>query len=681
MTALRFNQERIKTDERTKPFLRKAVLLMQEMTKTEMSREAARVRYLKELGDSEGYPVFITPKTLCAILYCLKPDAFPLINGYVQEALRGLVGKVDKNPVSYIEAAKQLDGIISRLSPHVHHFSFIDRPLAMQSDLDEFKEQSLDCMFPDTDETTIVNKDYPLNQILFGPPGTGKTYHTAIKALEVLDPHCEALKSGDYTAIRARYDELVNEGRINFVTFHQSFSYEDFVEGIKAETEDGRVQYSIEDGVFKKVCDLASSKITSSESVTGNLVNRRIWKISLGNTLKGEDHIFDDCIENGYSLLGWGDDIDFTGCEKPKAIRKKLIAKGWKEDEISYPVSAINTFKNVIAKGDIVVVSDGNHKFRAIGEITGEYQVLGEESGAAYRQCRDTRWLRVYNPSRPREELFKKELSQMSLYELKDSTIKRDVLQQLLTDTSEISEHRPYVVVIDEINRGNISRIFGELITLLEPSKRAGAGEALTVTLPYSKRPFNVPENVYVIGTMNTADRSLAQLDIALRRRFEFVEMMPEASLLDGVEVEGISIKQLLNTINERIEALLDRDHTLGHSYFLPLKQNGANTLENLARIFEKQILPLLQEYFFEDWQRIHWVLNDHQKPEQYQFVWQSGHSKLTDLFGDKVGKQINDRRWRINLKAFSLAESYQQTIKKQTLVEPVAEKESEEYS
>lgn len=511
----------------------------------------------------------------------------------------------------------------------------------------------------------------PLNQILFGPPGTGKTYHTAIKALEILDPHHEALINEDYEGIRSRYDELVNERRISFVTFHQSFSYEDFVEGIKAETEDGKVQYSIEDGVFKKVCDLALSKVTTSESVTGDLSKRRIWKISLGNTLKGEDYIFDDCIENGYCLLGWGDDIDFSGCNGRKAIHEKLIAEGWKEEDISYPVSAINTFKNVITEGDLVVVSDGNSKFRAIGEITGSYRVLDEISGASFRQCRDTKWLRVYNPSRPRDELFKKELSQMSLYELKNSTIKRDVLQQLLTDTSEVSENLPYVVVIDEINRGNISRIFGELITLLEPSKRAGAEESLSVTLPYSKKTFSVPDNVYVIGTMNTADRSLAQLDIALRRRFEFVEMMPDASLLEGVKVDGIYVGQLLRTINERIEALLDRDHTLGHSYFLPLKENGANTLDNLARIFEKQILPLLQEYFFEDWERIHWVLNDHQKTDKkHQFIWQSGHNQMTDLFGDKVGKQINDRRWRINQDAFSIAESYEQTIKEKAIQE-----------
>ncbi|UYM14594.1 AAA family ATPase [Endozoicomonas euniceicola] len=521
----------------------------------------------------------------------------------------------------------------------------------------------------------------PLNQILFGPPGTGKTHHTAIKAIEILDPHHEALVNEDYAGIRSRYDELLNEGRISFVTFHQSFSYEDFIEGIKAETKDGSVEYSIEDGIFKRICALATSKATTSDGDIDNIDSRRIWKISLGNTLEGDENIYEDCIENGYSLLGWGDDIDFSDCATRDRVRQKLLESGWNEDEVNFPSSAINTFKNVIQSGDLIIVSDGNQKFRAIGEITGDYRFLEDDSEIPYRQCRDTQWLRVYTPSRPSDELFKKALSQMSLYELKSSTIKRDVLKQLLTKTIEIEASKPYVLVIDEINRGNISRVFGELITLLEPTKRAGAEEALSTTLPYSKEAFSVPDNLYVIGTMNTADRSLAQLDIALRRRFEFVEMMPEPSLLGGIEVEGISIKLLLSAINERIEALLDRDHTLGHSYFLPLKESGANTLENLARIFEKQILPLLQEYFFEDWERIHWVLNDHQKPEQYQFIWQQGHTKMTELFGDKVGKQISDRRWGINLKAFSLAESYRQTIRKRATKDLTTEKEEKEHN
>src|SRR5690606_7640563 len=162
---------------------------------------------------------------------------------------------------------------------------------------------------------------------------------------------------------------------------------------------------------------------------------------------------------------------------------------------------------------------------------------------------------------------------------------------------------------------------FGELITLIERSKRAGADEALSVVLPYSKERFSVPDNVYLIGTMNTADRSLAGLDIALRRRFVFREMPPKPELLDSVEVQGLNIGQLLRVMNQRIEVLFDREHCLGHAYFMPLKEDAS--LARLEGILRNEILPLLQEYFFDDWQRIQWVLNDHRKPVIDRFVQQ----------------------------------------------------------
>jgi 5-methylcytosine-specific restriction protein B len=212
------------------------------------------------------------------------------------------------------------------------------------------------------------------------------------------------------------------------------------------------------------------------------------------------------------------------------------------------------------------------------------------------------------------------------------------------------------VLIIDEINRGNISRIFGELITLIEPSKRAGAEEALEVVLPYSKKPFSVPQNVYLIGTMNTADRSLTGMDVALRRRFVFRAMPPRDELLKGVEVEGIPVDRLLSVINQRIEALLDRDHCLGHAYFMPLRR--APTLTKLAEIFGNQVLPLLQEYFFDDWQRIQWVLNDHRKPEAFQFVSATG-VDVDELFGGNVNVAHGPKAWAVNDEAFLLAESY----------------------
>jgi 5-methylcytosine-specific restriction enzyme B len=216
------------------------------------------------------------------------------------------------------------------------------------------------------------------------------------------------------------------------------------------------------------------------------------------------------------------------------------------------------------------------------------------------------------------------------------------------------------VLIVDEINRGNISRIFGELITLIEPSRREGAQESLSVQLPYSRDPFAVPANVHLIGTMNTADRSLAGLDIALRRRFVFEEMPPEPAYLQGVEVEGVAIDKLIAVLNGRIEALRDADHCLGHSFFLPLIEEP--TLLRLAAIFRGQILPLLQEYFFEDWERIRWVLNDQSKERAHQFV-VAPEVSLADLFGHEIAGQLQDRRWMLNDTAFESIESYKRIL------------------
>jgi 5-methylcytosine-specific restriction protein B len=524
-----------------------------------------------------------------------------------------------------------------------------------------------------TDEKYENDVNAPLNQIIYGPPGTGKTYSTTAEAVKIAEPEWfykakrEVLGQVQFrSALKKKYDELIEQGRIAFTTFHQSFSYEDFVEGIRATTdeESDTISYEIEDGIFKQLCTIASVEVQKEAGGTVNLEGRKIWKMSLGDTQGNEDHIYEECLDNNYVLLGWGQDIDFSGCNTRREIKVKLEDHFGKEiDKNNYEITSVNQFKNEIKNGDLIVVSDGNHKFRAIAKVTGEYEFLSLDSRVGFQQLRKVKWLRQYTPSLPKERLFKKSLSQMTLYQLRPATIDMVKLSGLLSQSeAKNEENRNHVLIIDEINRGNLSRIFGELITLIEEDKRKGGEDQRTVTLPYSKKPFTVPSNLYILGTMNTADKSLAQVDLALRRRFEFVELLPKPELLADVTVFGIKVSDILDVINQRIEVLLDRDHMIGHSHFFTLKKldKQAEREEKIGAIFKKRIIPLLQEYFFSDWERISWVLNDIDKPSKAQFI-QLDDIKLpvNSLFSSSVADELNDRRYRINDSAFSNPDAY----------------------
>jgi 5-methylcytosine-specific restriction protein B len=305
---------------------------------------------------------------------------------------------------------------------------------------------------------------------------------------------------------------------------------------------------------------------------------------------------------------------------------------------------------------------------------------------ADYQHVRSVRWLyRDINlsilPLNDNRQFTLKTVYAMSRFTWADllSHLQKNGVQPVEPVMASGAADEPYVLIIDEINRGNVSRIFGELITLIEPSKREGAAEALSLKLPYSKKDFSVPKNVYLIGTMNTADRSLAGLDIALRRRFVFREMPPRPELLDGVELQGLNIGKLLRVMNQRIEVLLDRDHCLGHAYFMPLTEQGLKDdgmLAKLELIFCSQILPLLQEYFFEDWQRIQWVLNDHRKPAIDRFVEQDKQD-VASLFGN-ISVPAQGGGWRINRAAFKRLSAYAGVIAVNAKAE-VPEEEPEE--
>ncbi len=417
----------------------------------------------------------------------------------------------------------------------------------------------------------------PLNQILYGPPGTGKTYQTIDRAVQILDPEFALTNKSDREALKARFDELMADDLIRFVTFHQSFSYEDFVEGLRAEVRnDGSINYYVADGVLKAFC-----KATAEGP-----------RLAIGTSFA-----------SGYVVTRSTDEILWL--EKPNGSSLPL------------PWAIIDELSSMLDRGDITL-TDVREKtvFSRVPESRIEKYIVNG-----------------YN----------------------------NLLPHILEAVGAKKRHaanRPSVLIIDEINRGNVSKIFGELITLIEQSKRAGASEALSAMLPYSKTSFSLPSGLHIIGTMNTADRSLATVDIALRRRFVFVEIEPDSSNLEGVEIAGVDVAKLLDTMNARIEALLDRDHRLGHAYFIGLTAD--DDLRQLKQVFATQIIPLLQEYFFDDWQRIRLVLNDHRKDvaEDCFIVEQEG--GVFQLFGDGNIEVPTVKSWRINVEALDRPSAYQ---------------------
>ena len=386
--------------------------------------------------------------------------------------------------------------------------------------LDQLKTITItDEPMKNTDKTPVV----PLNQILFGAPGTGKTYHTKKMAVEIINGKKERTRE----EINKDYEELVEAGQIVFTNFHQSLSYEDFIEGIKPEiTEGGNVTYKVKDGIFKTICKNAFSKEITSDN-----------------------------FEVVYQKLL--DEID-------NSVDNKLVL------ETLVHAKEFTIYKN--SKNNIRFHSNTEKAYEAVikKEVLEHYLKTGEVlDWAPYTKSVANYIIEKYNYTQ-----------------------------------NEVIEPKTHVLIIDEINRGNVSAIFGELITLLEEDKRKGNKEHTEAKLPYSGREFSVPNNVYIIGTMNTADRSVEALDTALRRRFSFVEMQPKPEILSDEKYKDVDLSKLLETINQRIEVLIDKDHQIGHSYFI-----GIEDLNGLKRAFKDKIIPLLEEYFYGDFGKISLVL------------------------------------------------------------------------
>lgn len=514
----------------------------------------------------------------------------------------------------------------------------------------------------------------PVNLILYGPPGTGKTYSTYEEAVRL----CGEPVPDDRDTLMQTYRRLLAVGRIEFVTFHQSMSYEDFVEGRQPMTgSDGDGGESTShgngeeipspgfrletvSGIFRRIArraETSKSSLTESDAIT--VAGRQIFKMSIGEANNPEDtHLFEEAIEGGYALLGY-DDIDWSS---DKFANRLEIIKACNEVEgRDTPVNAYwgavqmpFIFRNWVRKGDIVIVSKGNSLFRAVGEFTGDYEFKPREEGR-YAHRRAVHWHWVDRKGVSVHEISTRKFTMRSIYRLQNSEHQSDselnvpALERYLNSQRGLGPADPehFVLIIDEINRANISKVFGELITLLEPDKRLSQPNELKVRLPYSTDYFGIPSNLHILGTMNTADRSIAMLDTALRRRFTFREIMPDPSVLNGAaEASDLDLPRILITINERIEYLYDREHQIGHAYFIDCKSRA-----DVDSVMRHKVIPLLAEYFFEDWEKIAAVLGDVASPEGNRMGGFLNCSVLRAPPGIESGDAVTRFRWKIRSK------------------------------
>ena len=482
------------------------------------------------------------------------------------------------------------------------------------------------------------------NMILYGPPGTGKTYYTTIYAVAIADnrpfAEVESEAKTDYKKVMDRYNALKKEERIAFTTFHQSYGYEEFIEGIKPIVDDSieDIGYTIEDGVFKAFCKTA--EIPQSEDIDHTAA---VWKVTLRK--RGDSDLKRECFEDGTIKF------DFKRLEECAGTMDYYY---------------VSMFIDKMKIGDIVVSYYGSATdIDGVAIVTGDAEYDKSKSG--FRWKRTVKWIYQGKPVNIKELNGNKYLSGDQIYHLK--RVRIDELLKLVEPQSYQANDKNYVFIIDEINRGNISKIFGELITLIEETKRKGADEEMSAILPYSAEPFSVPNNVYILGTMNTADRSIALMDTALRRRFQFIEMMPKPQILHDIGAgtvtdngQTLDVVKMLEIINKRIEYLYDREHTIGHAFFTKLKDQP--TVEQLGSIFQKSVLPLLQEYFYEDYDKIQLVLGDNNKDEKLKFVKNS--PVENDIFNGHIGDiaGLPESKYEIQTSAFTNLLSYKEIHK-----------------
>ena len=424
------------------------------------------------------------------------------------------------------------------------------------------------------------NNTDSLNLILFGPPGTGKTYETIERAVKIMLPDF----SGDHAAYKQQFDELTRQGRIDFVTFHQSYSYEDFVEGIRpvldSDDEGGYPRYECRAGIFKRLAISATfNMLERAEATKGFLPFSALWNALL-------------------SKLESEPEAQYPGLSKKTSYQLALTARGNLEG-----TNVLSDKRFLCSRKILQEVYEARRTQDTIS-VSEVMEVVG-------RGCHSQLVAAVFNELRRIEKSQLHNKNQQMPAVTPDE--KAEVVRRFLADGAKSgyqlrpeSQWMRFVLVIDEINRGNISKILGELITLVEPDKRLGARESLSAILPYSGEHFAVPANLHILATMNTADKSIALVDLALRRRFDFAELPVDLRVCAGLSEH---MRQVLQELNRRIALRKDRDHQIGHAYFV-----NVNSEESFDHKFRKQIIPLLQEYFYNDWDGLRYVLGEDTK-------------------------------------------------------------------
>lgn len=448
---------------------------------------------------------------------------------------------------------------------------------------------------------------FPLNQILYGPAGTGKTYSAIVRAMEIVDDRSYGnLTPERYRLLKKRFDQLRRAGRIEMVTFHSNYSYEEFVEGIKPNTENrDMLTYTKENGIFKMLVNVAKAEqLKTSGGGKIDFSTTRVFKLSLRNTNNPEDgDIYEYCIQNDVIAMGYGETVDLA-CVVSHGDIQKIIENGSVFKEKRFTGKAIEIFKLLMREGDIVLISNGNENVRAIAQITGDYE-FNDGTVLNYCHFRPVRWLYRGGNIPVEKLLITNKLPRQPIYSFcnlrkegfadYNENINTQYLGQLLGGLPA-ARVKNYVLIIDEINRGDIAKIFGELTTLIDDDKRLGADNELTVKLPYTKELFGIPKNLYIIGTMSVADRQTHPVDFTLRRRFSFINLPPREDLVPE------EIRDIYVLVNKRINALLGGDYLIGHGYFM----NRSRSVED---VWFTSVVPLIGEYCRGRWNLLQEIL------------------------------------------------------------------------